>query len=182
MIWTLFQVFFKMGVVIFKDLLLEKNWSSTFIKLIVLYPWVPRWVEISEWFWRRCNTDDDNANDDILDLTNSYFELKIDNISLFLCSFTGQRSSSDSTVCNLCRLPNVVTNSSSAYIYTQTNIKLNASRAVDGEYQSHANGDCAGTKVSKTFARAWWNVILPGLATIYKVNLLFRENSKFFEW
>ena len=145
------------------------------------YPWVPSWVEISEWFRKRCNTNDDNANDDILDLAISYFELKIDNIYLFLCSFTGQHSSSDSTVCNLCFLPNVVTTSSSAYIYTDTDKKLDANLAIDGKYQIHRN-DCAGTNVRQIFTNAWWNISLPGLATIYKVNLMFRENSKFLEW
>ena len=33
LIWTLFKVFVEMGVVIFKDILLEKNWSSTLIKI-----------------------------------------------------------------------------------------------------------------------------------------------------
>ena len=167
-----------MGTVIFKDLPLEKNWSSTWIKLIFLYPWVPIWVEIAKWFMRRCNTDDDNANEDILDLQNLYFELKIDNIYLFLCSFTGQRPSNDSTVCNLCRLPNVTTNSSSRYRYTNS-IELIASLAVNGKYQNHGNGDCAGTNVGINFTNAWWNISLPGLATIYKVNLLFREKCKF---
>ena len=150
--------------------------------MISLYPWVPSWVEIAQWFRRRCDTDYNNANDDILDLQNSYFELKIDNIYLFLCSFTGQRPSSDSTVCNLCRLPNVVTTSSLTYYYTYFRIELNASLAVNGKYQNHSNGDCAGTNVGITFTNAWWNISLPGLATIYKVNLLFREKCKFFEW
>ncbi|XP_078334144.1 uncharacterized protein LOC111133852 isoform X4 [Crassostrea virginica] len=88
-----------------------------------------------------------------------------------------QRSSSDSTVCNLCLLPNVVTNLSSTYYYTEFKIELNASLAVNGKYQNHKEGDCAGTNVKRNFTNAWWNISLPGLATIYKVNLLFREKN-----
>ena len=101
------------------------------------------------------------------------------NLSFF---FTGLNSSGGSKLCNLCRLPNVVTNSSSTYRYTKYPIiELNASLAVNGKYQNHREGDCAGTDVGRNFTRAWWSVSLPGLATIYKVNLLFRENSKFLE-
>ncbi|XP_078334145.1 uncharacterized protein LOC111133852 isoform X5 [Crassostrea virginica] len=89
-----------------------------------------------------------------------------------------QRVSSGSTVCNLCTLPDVETNSSAIYTYTQLNpqIPLYANRSVDQKYQNHSRGDCFGSKTEGTFTRAWWSISLPGLATIYKVNLLFREN------
>ena len=107
----------------------------------------------------------------------------IDNIRLFLCSFTGQRSLGGPRVCNLCRLPNVDTRSSAIYKYEKTSdqryIPLNASLAVDQKYQNHSNGDCFGSKTGEPFDKAWWSISLPGQATIYKVNLLFREKSKF---
>uniref|UniRef100_K1QST5 Uncharacterized protein n=1 Tax=Magallana gigas TaxID=29159 RepID=K1QST5_MAGGI len=37
------------------------------------------------------------------------------------------------------------------------------------------NGDCAGTNVDGTHKQAWWNISLPDLANIYKINLMFRE-------
>nr|XP_022338772.1 CUB and sushi domain-containing protein 3-like [Crassostrea virginica] len=89
-----------------------------------------------------------------------------------------QRASSGSTVCNLCTLPDVKTNSSAIYTYLNENpqIPLYANRSVDQKYQNHLKGDCFGSKTEGNFTRAWWSISLPGLATIYKVNLLFRAN------
>ena len=104
-------------------------------------------------------------------------------IHLFLFSFTGQRASSGSTVCNLCSLPNVETSSSAIYTYTdpEPDIPLYANRSIDQKYQNHSNGDCFGSKTGDKIDTAWWSISLSGLATIYKVNLLFREQSKFLE-
>nr|XP_022338211.1 E-selectin-like [Crassostrea virginica] len=92
-----------------------------------------------------------------------------------------QRSLGGPRVCNLCRLPNVDTNSSDIYEYKKTDkqryIPLYASLAVDQKYQNHSNGDCFGSKTGGPFPRAWWSISLPGQATIYKVNLLFREKN-----
>nr|XP_022338234.1 uncharacterized protein LOC111133832 [Crassostrea virginica] len=88
------------------------------------------------------------------------------------------RASSGSTVCNLCSLPDVETKSSDIYIYTPPHpyLPLYANRSVDQEYQNHSNGDCFGSADSYSINRAWWSISLPNGATIYKVNLLFREN------
>lgn len=67
---------------------------------------------------------------------------------------------------------------SSYYRYTASNINLTADRAVDGMFINHTRGDCAGTNTDKTDTQAWWNISLPDLADIYKINLMFREKSK----
>nr|XP_022338198.1 uncharacterized protein LOC111133804 isoform X2 [Crassostrea virginica] len=89
-----------------------------------------------------------------------------------------QRASSGSTVCNLCSLPDVETNSSEIYIYENFIPKLHlyANRSVDQEYQNHSIGDCFGSVDRDSINKAWWSISLPNRATIYKVNLLFREN------
>ncbi|XP_078334140.1 uncharacterized protein LOC111133824 [Crassostrea virginica] len=90
-----------------------------------------------------------------------------------------QRASSGSTVCNLCSLPNVETSSSEIYIYTdpEPDIHLYANRSIDQKYQNHSIGDCFGSKTGEKIDTAWWSISLSGLATIYKVNLLFREQT-----
>ncbi|XP_078334146.1 uncharacterized protein LOC111131419 [Crassostrea virginica] len=88
-----------------------------------------------------------------------------------------QHVSSNSTVCNLCSLPGAETHSSDIYTYTENPYTpLYPNRSVDQKYQNHRNGDCFGSVDRDSITRAWWSIILPGLATIYKVNLLFREN------
>nr|XP_022334646.1 uncharacterized protein LOC111131419 [Crassostrea virginica] len=90
---------------------------------------------------------------------------------------TCQHVSSNSTVCNLCSLPGAETHSSDIYTYTENPYTpLYPNRSVDQKYQNHRNGDCFGSVDRDSITRAWWSIILPGLATIYKVNLLFREN------
>lgn len=70
------------------------------------------------------------------------------------------------------------TGQSSYYRYTASNINLTADRAVDGMFINHTRGDCAGTNTDKTYTQAWWNISLPDLADIYKINLMFREGCK----
>lgn len=84
-------------------------------------------------------------------------------------------------LCNLCRKVNVSTDQSSTYSYSRTKpkISLTANRTVNGEFLDHQRGDCAGTDVNKMHTQAWWNISLPDLAIIYKINLMFRENGKF---
>ncbi|XP_011434929.3 uncharacterized protein [Magallana gigas] len=79
------------------------------------------------------------------------------------------------SLCNLCRRVNVTTDQSSMYIFTEFKIKLTADRAIDGKFQNFTNGDCAGTNVDRKHKQAWWNISLPDLANIYKINLMFRE-------
>lgn len=87
------------------------------------------------------------------------------------------------TVCwglwNLCRRVNVTTDQWSYYRYTQTNINLTADRAVNGKFLEHKEGHCAGTNIDGNNKPAWWNISLPDLADIYKINLMFRQNCKF---
>ena len=87
-------------------------------------------------------------------------------------------------MCNLCSLPGAETHSSDFYTYTATleipYTPLYANRSVDQKYQNHRKGDCFGSKDDTNIDRAWWNISLPNRATIYKVNLLFRESCKFF--
>lgn len=80
-------------------------------------------------------------------------------------------------LCNLCRLENVTTDQSSVYIYSVGNYELTSRKAIDGRFQNHST-DCAGTGVSSDYIEAWWEIILPDLANIYKINLMFREKSK----
>nr|XP_022338245.1 uncharacterized protein LOC111133841 isoform X1 [Crassostrea virginica] len=88
-----------------------------------------------------------------------------------------QHVSSNSTVCNLCSLPGAETHSSDIYNYTKNPYTpLYPNRSVDHKYQNHRKGDCFGSKDDRNIDTAWWSISLPGLATIYKVNLLFREN------
>lgn len=84
-------------------------------------------------------------------------------------------------LCNLGRLGNVTTDQSSTYTYTEqyNYIKLTADRAVNGRFLKHTEGDCAGTNVYGVYNLSWWNISLPDPAIIYKINLMFRENSKF---
>lgn len=84
-------------------------------------------------------------------------------------------------LCNLGRLGNVTTDQSSTYRYTEkyNYIKLTADRAVNGKFLNHSGGDCAGTDVYGVYNLSWWNISLPDPAIIYKINLMFRENSKF---
>lgn len=83
-------------------------------------------------------------------------------------------------LCNLCTRVNVSTGQSSYYRYTDPNININltADRAVNGEFQNHRRGDCAGTNTETQYMQAWWNISLPDLADIYKINLMFREGCK----
>lgn len=71
------------------------------------------------------------------------------------------------------------TGQSSFYRYTHStiNISLTANRAIDGKFQKHIKGDCAGTNTEGIFNQSWWNISLPDLAFIYKINLMFRENN-----
>lgn len=43
----------------------------------------------------------------------------------------------------------------------------------------HEAGDCAGTNIDEENKLAWWNISLPDLADIYKINLMFRQGCKF---
>lgn len=70
------------------------------------------------------------------------------------------------------------TGQSSYYRYIATNNDLTADRAVNGRFLLHEAGDCAGTNIDDTNKPAWWNISLPDLAIIYKINLMFREISK----
>lgn len=81
-------------------------------------------------------------------------------------------------MCNLCRRVNVSKNQSSYYKYANGK-RLTADRAVDGKFLNHREGDCAGTSVDGIHKQSWWNISLPDLAIIYKINLMFRENCKF---
>lgn len=82
---------------------------------------------------------------------------------------------------NLCNQGNVTTNQSSTYRYAAEDpkIDLTADRAVNGKFLNHRGGDCAGTNVDGIHIEAWWNISLPDLAIIYKINLMFRQDSKF---
>lgn len=82
-------------------------------------------------------------------------------------------------LCNLCRRVNVTTEQSSYYRFTKININLTADRAVNGKFLDHNGGDCAGTSTDKNNKWAWWKISLPDMAYIYKINLMFRENSTF---
>lgn len=80
-------------------------------------------------------------------------------------------------LCNLCRLENVITSQSSSYILLIRNKTFTSRQAIDGKFQNHWR-NCAGTGVDETYNEAWWKITLPDLATIYKINLMFREKSK----
>lgn len=95
----------------------------------------------------------------------------------FAFLFTVTTISACSGLCNLCRLENVTTDQSSVYIYSDRNDELTSRQAIDGKFQNHRT-DCAGTWVISEYIEAWWKIILPDLANIYKINLMFRENSK----
>lgn len=84
-------------------------------------------------------------------------------------------------LCNLGSLENVRTDQSSTYRYSSTYnyTYLTADRAVNGKFLVHEAGDCAGTDVLKIYNQSWWNISLPDLADIYKINLMFRQNCKF---
>lgn len=84
-------------------------------------------------------------------------------------------------LCNLCRQVNVSTAQSSYYRHTARNININltANRAVNGKFLDHNGGDCAGTSTDKNNKWAWWKISLPDMTYIYKINLMFRENSTF---
>lgn len=71
------------------------------------------------------------------------------------------------------------TGQSSYYRYTENKINLTADRAVNGKFLEHEAGDCAGTNIDEENKLAWWNISLPDLADIYKINLLFRQGCKF---
>lgn len=54
-------------------------------------------------------------------------------------------------------------------------IYLTADEAVNGKFLNYWEGDCAGTNTDRAHKQAWWNISLPDLAVINKINLMFRK-------
>lgn len=81
-------------------------------------------------------------------------------------------------MCNLGRLhPNKTSISS---IYSHKDGELTADKAFDGNYFNYF-GECAGTKENGNThnEKAWWEVTFRSISTIFKINLIFREECKF---
>ncbi|XP_062577612.1 uncharacterized protein LOC134239447 [Saccostrea cucullata] len=77
-------------------------------------------------------------------------------------------------ICNLGKLQKETASMSSVYSYDD--IALIAAKALNGKFRDHRNGDCAGTNVVERYDHAWWNIMLPPMSIIHKINIIFREN------